>query len=133
MAGMKGRRVSRYRSWNLGDGEAGAQLSPGWWRQLGNEQRAQVAEAHLTNLEAIRQLPLAERATRATRDTYEIESVQAEKRGWVKVRWLGYHPSWEVWRVEGEPGTPIDTWEPRRKVKRTAAYAAWTAASRQTD
>ncbi|KAL1520391.1 hypothetical protein AB1Y20_021977 [Prymnesium parvum] len=133
--GLSNSEVAELRQVVLADalmlGERGAQLSPGWWRQLGDETSAQIAEAHLTNLEMMRQTPLADGETRRTRNTYEIESVQGggeEGLGHRKVRWAGYHPSWEAWRLEGEPGTPIKTWERRKTVKMTQAYAAWTAA-----
>ena len=79
-------------------GRAGAQLSPGWWRQLGEEQHALVAEAHLANLEAMRaEAALApEDAPKRirSRDSYNVEAILGVKRrGWLRVAWEGYHPA----------------------------------------
>ena len=53
----------------------------------------------------------------------------------LKVRWEGYHPSWEVLRQEGEGkrGDPVLTWEPEAEMLHTDAYKEWlerSAASR---
>ena len=53
----------------------------------------------------------------------------------LKVRWEGYHPSWEVFRQEGEGkrGDPVLTWEPEAEMLHTDAYKEWlerSAASR---
>ena len=57
-----------------------------------------------------------------------------KRRGWLRVAWEGYHPSWEAWRKEGEPGVPpVITWEPRRKVKKTEAYEQWEAAQSEEE
>ena len=32
-------------------------------------------------------------------------------RAYYLVEWEGYDPSWEAWRIQGEPGTPLCTWE----------------------
>lgn len=108
-------------------GNKGAQLSAGWWRQLGDEIHAQVAESHLANLEAMRgAAPQAGTRRIATRDTYEVSAILGvKKRGWLRVAWEGYHPAWEAWRKEGEVGSQVITWEPRRKVKHTIAYQEW--------
>ena len=46
------------------------------------------------------------------------------------VRWAGYKRSWEPWRIHGEVGTPIETWEPRQKVVRTEALEKWQSDQR---
>ena len=45
----------------------------------------------------------------------------------LKVRWAGYHPSWEVFRQEGEGkrGDPVLTWEPEAEMLHTDAYKEW--------
>ena len=116
-------------------GQQGAKLSPGWWRQLGDESSARVTEAHLANLEAMRTAAAAAALSGATmrvatRDTYEVRAILGvQRRGWLRVAWEGYHPTWEEWRKEGEPGSqPVITWEPRKRMLRTDAYKEWMAA-----
>ena len=41
------------------------------------------------------------------------------------VRWAGYHPAWEAWRIHGEIGSAVETWEPFRLVKDTEALDVW--------
>ena len=65
---------------------------------------------------------------------HEIETILEEvkttgrAKSWFKVLWKGYHPSWEPWRIEGEVGTQIATWETKGKVLRTDAYGEWMEA-----
>ena len=117
--------------------QQGVKVSPAWWRQLGDERMAQVTEAHMANLESLRQAAAASGgAVRVpARETYEIERVVGEKRGWVKVQWAGYHPSWEAWRTEGEGsvGDPVVSWERRKAVCNTIAYRTWTDLREETD
>jgi hypothetical protein len=37
----------------------------------------------------------------------------------------GNEASWEAWRISGPVGSPIESWEPRTKLAKTAALAAW--------
>ena len=108
--------------------EAGARLSPHWLRQLVEHEAADVTEAHLENLESIQNAPLVGQGRR--RDEYMIDHILEEKRGKVKVLWSGYQPSWEVWRTEGEIGSPIATWEPRKMIKHKQQYKEWEAAGK---
>ena len=101
-------------------GEMGLELSPGWWRQLGNEEAAMMAEALLVNV-AGHLLP-DEGKRRQAADSYEIHSIVEERGRWALVRWAGYHPSWEAWRISGAAGSPVETWEEVRKLKRTTAW-----------
>ena len=44
------------------------------------------------------------------------------------VRWEGYQASWEAWRLpdwQGQPGDPVETWEPLTGVQQTEAFLAW--------
>lgn len=48
------------------------------------------------------------------------------------VQWMGYEPSWEVWREEdwngnvGDPvQTEVQTWEPLKTLRSTSALEAW--------
>ena len=47
---------------------------------------------------------------------FDIEMIVKEERRskarWFLVRWEGYHPSWEAWRINGLRGEPVETWEP---------------------
>ena len=73
---------------------------------------------------------------RKLRARYEIDEIVASAgawgghRAWYKVRWAGYHATWEQWRIEGEVGSPIVTWEPYRTVRCTEALQEWTTARR---
>lgn len=71
--------------------QRGAPLSPAWYRQLGDGAAAQMAEARLDNLSTA---PAPAAGKRRRWDTYEVEAIVNEERGWYLVRWAGYHPSW---------------------------------------
>ena len=67
-------------------------------------------------------------------DKHVIEAIVDErsvgrgaKRREYRVRWRGYDPSWEAWRISGAVGTPIETWEPERGVRDTEALLEWRA------
>lgn len=104
-------------------GEKGLPLSASWWRQIANEEQALMAEALLHNLSTAPAPAAGKRRRRA--DHYEVEQIMQEQRGWFLVRWAGYHPSWEAWRITGEVGSPVETWEQERVVRRTEAMTAW--------
>ena len=133
--------VSAARSAILSDLLAMAQadrpLSPAYFRQVGMEDKAsEVAEM-------LRAPPVPPEQRRQSRRLalphtesrhYEIDCILDERattgkaKAWALVRWAGYHPSWEAWRIRGEVGTPLETWEPRQKIMRTTAWAAWRLA-----
>lgn len=69
-------------------GEMGIELSAGWWRQLGNEQAAQMAEAMLDNVNSHPAPPKGKR--RRAADSYDIEEIVEVKGKWALVRWAGY-------------------------------------------
>ena len=106
-------------------GMKGLQLSAEWWRQVGNEEEALVVEALVMNLST--QPPVQKGKRRPAKDRYNVEEVlKVNSTGrWALVRWEGYHPSWEAWRIHGEVGTPLETWEPKSYVQRTAAWCTW--------
>ena len=62
-----------------------------------------------------------------------LEEVQTEGRAkaWYLVRWEGYQPDWEAWRIHGEEGSPIETWEPLRNVYRTEAHQRWISSQEE--
>ena len=102
--------------------KAGAVLSPGWWRQMGEEARAMEVEAQMANLFSMSEgKPKGKRG----RDHYEVERILEKKGWWYRVQWAGYHPSWEAWRQEGQPGTSIVTWERHKHVRNTVAMEEW--------
>lgn len=43
------------------------------------------------------------------------------------VRWRGYDPSWEAWRLPGRGaiGDPVESWEPAENLRGTRALAQW--------
>lgn len=69
------------------------------------------------------------------RQIFEIDEILAEeppsKTHWRRylVRWAGYQPEWEVWRLEGrgQPGDPLETWEPLSVVRHTEALERWNS------
>lgn len=71
----------------------------------------------------------------SARQVYEIEEILMEepptKTHWRRylVRWAGYQPQWEAWRLEGRgrPGDPLETWEPLSVVRHTQALERWNA------
>ena len=69
-------------------GEMGIKLSAGWWRQLGDEQAAQMAEAMLLNVNSHPTPPKGKR--RRAADTYDVEEIVEVKGKWALVRWAGY-------------------------------------------
>ena len=103
-----------------------APLSPKYWLQLGNPQRA--AEIQQGGPAA---LLTPEQGTEAA-IKWDVDCILDERpssgltKRWVLVRWAGYQPSWEAWRIHGDVGSPVETWEPRRRVMRTAAWRSWT-------
>lgn len=117
-------------------GQEGQPLSPSWWRQLGNEEKAKEVELMLAN-PAWRQGGRKERKAAAPRqrgvsqEVFEIDSIVGEKRSHGKtkimylVRWAGYDVTWEPWRINGQPGDPIETWEPPQRLRGTRALEVW--------
>ena len=109
----------------------GFPLSPAWWRQIGQESLAQQTEA---NLRALSAGPNRSKRRKLSMATFPIDSIRDERvhNGDIQylVRWEGYHSSWEAWRMpgfSGQPGDPVETWEPSAMVKNTQALLNWTA------
>ena len=107
-------------------GSLGYPLSAGFWRQLQREEKALVVEA----LSASRVLARAEAAAAGSKrsrraDVFEVEEIRAQRGNQCLVRWAGYHPSWEAWRVTGAVGDPVETWEAVATVRRTQAMLEW--------
>ena len=102
-------------------------LSPKFFRQLKMESRALSAQALLNNT----YYPGDETKRRSKRqmETFEVERIIEEKgmgcRRRFLVRWAGYRPEWEPWRITGDVGDPIETWEPMSSLRDTEALLAW--------
>lgn len=114
-------------------GRQGRPLSLAFWRQLGEEGKAVEMERAILASKPRRSDLQAPRSSRRrfTRETFEIDCILDEKRVSSKlqrlylVRWAGYQPEWEVYRVQGEPGTALETWEPLLLVRNTEALQLW--------
>ena len=111
---------------------AGHPLSPGWWRQLGREQRAQEVEYALAHPRAAsassrqprvrgirKQKARQPRQPRFTTETYEIEAIIDEKKVTSKAKVL-FQVRWVGWT---DP-----TWEPLLVLKDTEALQEWREA-----
>lgn len=113
-------------------GQEGQPLSPSWWRQLGNEEKAKQVEILLENPGrhgGKHPRTNAPHHQRESQESFEIDAIVSEKRSKRRlmylVRWSGYDVNWEPWRINGQPGDPIETWEPAQRLKGTAALEAW--------
>lgn len=114
--------------------EKNCMLGPGWWRQLGMEEKAAEVEDMLRNPA---QRPLRSHQMRTLSGSrwaageYEIDRILEECNStgravkWYRVRWKGYDPSWEAWRINGNPGDPVETWEPLLAIAHTEALMHW--------
>ena len=121
--------------------EMGSRLAAGYWRQVGNfEMARQVDAGGEARLKRVRKATPAPRRVRWTPAArFEVDAIldmKEEAAGkMLKVRWEGYHPSWEVFRQEGEGkrGDPVLTWELEAEMLHSDAYKEWlerSAASR---
>ena len=110
--------------------EMGSRLAASYWRQVGNFEMARQVEAGSeSRLKRGRKATPAPRRVRWTPAArFEVSAImemREEAAGkMLKVRWEGYHPSWEVFRQEGEGkrGDPVWTWEPEAEMLYTDAY-----------
>ena len=107
-------------------------LGAQYFRQLGMEERATEVEAFLAapTAPAITAQQVSSRPSRTTRHgeinaVLQVVRTEGKARMWVLVRWEGYHASWEAWRIQGEVGTPLETWEPIANVRNTQAWRDW--------
>lgn len=93
-------------------------MAPGFLRQMGRLQQAMIAQARLAQQEASVPPPQKGGKRRSKEPLYEVSQVLDERGTGANhsylVRWAGYHPSWEAWRLadwQGQPGDPVETWE----------------------
>lgn len=128
-------------------GNDGFPLSPSWWRQLGEDAKAQEVEKLLTEVgtpglgkrhkRGKMKEGVAKTASTST-SAFEIDRIMSEKKVANKakkmylVRWAGYDAAWEEWRISGQPGEPIETWEPARLLQNTIALREWKESSRSS-
>lgn len=102
-------------------------LCPDYFRQLGMHDTALTVEALLAN--ARDPSNATQKVHKRQAECFKVESIMAEKgreasRKYL-VRWSGYSPTWEPWRISGDVGDPIETWEPLRSVKNTLVLEEW--------
>lgn len=124
--------------------DQGHRLSPAWWRQLGEEERAVQTETELAQprvstrerkvrISVPRKPPKPKRRARFTKETYEISKILMEKKVSSKekvhflVEWAEYNEAWEPSRATGQPGDPLTTWEPLLLMQGTEALQEWRA------
>ena len=79
----------------------------------------------------------AAKKKKLTDEAYAVEQIVEEAgawgghKRWFLVEWSheGYEPGWERWRSPGcgQPGTPVRTWLPLRKVCTWEAFQRWEA------
>jgi hypothetical protein len=126
--------------------DAGAPLGPGFLRQLGRLDQAAVLEAQLQNQSELELQPppppplpppddsqLVEKVKRRRlqRGKFAIECILGKRpatrvtEAVYLVRWAGYHESWEAWRLDGDVGDPVSTWEPESYLEETEALQDW--------
>jgi len=116
--------------WRMGEEPKLFMLSPEFLRnQLHDETRALLAEAYIHNSQQ-QQAQAApgsrpKKTGKRAAQTFEVQEILEEKRGKYLVRWAGYHPSWEAYRIQGEPGSQLETWEPRKEMLDTQALQQW--------
>ena len=120
--------------------EKGRALAAGYWRQMGNHKMAAQVDsggdargAPRPGKRKAEKAPAVPRRkllwTKAT--LFEVEAITEERVEagvrQLKVRWSGYHPSWEKFRLPGDgaAGDAVSTWEPASGLAKTDAYKAW--------
>ena len=112
--------------------ETSCPLSPAFLRQIGMESRALTAEAILKNsqMPGQQQKP-GRKVSKRHAETFSVECILAQSgqgsRRQFLVQWEGYSPEWEPWRIDGNVGDPIATWEPWHSMKNTEALERWEA------
>ena len=113
-------------------GSLGCPLSAGFWRQLQREEKALEVEALAHNRTQAKGAAVAVGSKRSRcANVFEVAEITAQQGKQYLVRWAGYHPSWEAWRLTGVVGGPVETWETEGTVARTEAMVVWRAGARQ--
>ena len=98
--------------------EAGFNLAPTWHSQLG------VAGSSSSSTQpGGAQLSILQKPSRKRK--HEVEAVLEESDTEYLVRWMGYRKTWERWRIHGEVGDALETWEPKENLEDTQALEFW--------
>ena len=108
----------------------GAPLSSAWYGLIGLQEHASaVAVAEASGAA----LPLRQPRVKKKKGQGEVDCKLEERKtagragSWVLVRWAGYHPSWEEYRIHDHVGTPLETWEPLKNVRHCTELAKFRA------
>ena len=113
--------------------ERGVPMASGWYRQVGLPREATLVAAD----EAAGKLPQKPKAVKpgklgvTKRNHYNVAKIIKEvatmgrAKEWFLVEWEGYHASWEVERINGVVGGPIQTWERLGVICNTEAFWVW--------
>ena len=104
--------------------EKGTPLAPAWLRQVGVDDR--VTKALMMNA------PPAlggKRPSKRKAREWNAEEILAESTHHFLVRWehTDYDSSWEAWRISGEVGSPLETWEAKCNLNDSIALEQWRA------
>ena len=112
--------------------DRGVPLASGWYRQLGLIAEADaIAACELAGVKPGKgkaKKPKAGKAGVTKKNHFNVSHVVMERastgraKKWFLVEWEGYHPSWEVERIMGKVGSPLQTWERLGVIRRTEAY-----------
>jgi hypothetical protein len=107
----------------------GFPLASGWYSQLGMTQQA----AAVSTCEAVGKAPKPVKAQKeklkkghanVSHIVKEVKSTGKAKIYFL-VEWEGYHPSFELHRISGLVGDPVQTWETLAVMRHTEALVAW--------
>ena len=111
----------------------GAPLSSAWYSLIGLQEHASAVAAAEGSGSAVPPLPRGPNK-KQKKGHMEVDCVLEERKtmgkagGWFLVRWAGYHPSWEKYRIHGNVGSQLETWEPLKNVRHCTELAIFRAA-----
>jgi hypothetical protein len=119
--------------------DQGMAMAPGFLRAMGREQQAMIAQARLQQQQSTVPPPQQGKRRAIKEPQYDVAEILDEKGTGANhsylVRWVGYHPSWEAWRMsdwEGQPGDPVDTWQRvTQNLLQTEAAQRWKEENRR--
>ena len=98
-------------------------LSPMWLAQIGVVSGGEPESAAVTSTAIVGPKPKRKRAGKS----FDVEAILEESDECYLVRWEGYRPSWERWRISGSKGDPLETWEPKINLEHSLALERWEA------